>query len=172
MAQDGIWFQALERNASMWEAKLANDTCWGRFSPVEAREIKNLLGLPREAGLEGFKKALGYRLYARLNTMAIEDEGSDSVLLYVNDCRVQSARKRKGLDDYPCQSVGVIEYTYFAKTIDPRIRTECLACPPDSQDGQFMSQLQQVTAFFVDDGSLFLEMPYDSGTMRFERVAE
>lgn len=56
-------------------------------------------------------------------------------------------------------------------TFGPMLSTR-MACPPDSQDGQFMSQLQQVTAFFVDDGSLFLEMPYDSGTMRFERVAE
>ena len=132
LAQDGIWFQALERSASMWEAKLANDTCWGRFSPVEAREVKKLLGLPAEAGLEGLKEALAYRLYGRLNTMSVEDEGPDSVLLYVNDCRVQSARKRKGLEDYPCTSVGMIEYTYFVKTIDHRIRTECVACPPDS----------------------------------------
>ncbi|MBI4776049.1 MAG: cytosolic protein [Deltaproteobacteria bacterium] len=132
LAQDGIWFQALEHSASMWEAKLANDTCWGRFSPVEAREIKDLLGLSREPGLDGLKEALAYRLYARLNTQSVEEEGTDSLILYVNDCRVQSARKRKGLEDYPCKSVGMIEYTYFAKTIDPRIRTECVACPPDS----------------------------------------
>ena len=49
----------------------------------------------------------------------------------MNDCRVQSARKRKGLDDYPCKSGGLIEYTTFAESIDPRIKTECIGCPPD-----------------------------------------
>jgi hypothetical protein len=49
----------------------------------------------------------------------------------MNDCRVQSARKRKGLSDFPCKQVGLREYSLFAKTIDPRIKTKCIACPPD-----------------------------------------
>jgi hypothetical protein len=47
------------------------------------------------------------------------------------DCRVQSARKRKGLPDFPCKPVGLVEYEWFAKTIDPRIETRCIYCPPD-----------------------------------------
>ncbi|MGB6281815.1 MAG: META domain-containing protein [Syntrophobacteria bacterium] len=42
-----------------------------------------------------------------------------------------------------------------------------MACPPDSLDGPFMRDLQRVTSFFVQDGLLYLEMPYDSGTMKF-----
>jgi hypothetical protein len=49
----------------------------------------------------------------------------------MNKCRVQFARNRKGLEDYPCKSGGTIEYTTFAQTIDPRIKTECIGCPPD-----------------------------------------
>ncbi len=49
----------------------------------------------------------------------------------MNECRVQSARKRKGLDDYPCKSAGLVEYAYFARSIDDRIQTECIGCPPD-----------------------------------------
>lgn len=45
-----------------------------------------------------------------------------------------------------------------------------MACPPDSQDAVFMKQLGQVTTYFVNDGILYLEMPMDSGTMRFEPV--
>jgi len=44
------------------------------------------------------------------------------------------------------------------------------ACPPDTLDHVFMKQLDEVTSFFVQDGQLFLEMPMDSGTMRFERA--
>jgi putative lipoprotein len=46
-----------------------------------------------------------------------------------------------------------------------------MACPPDSQDAVFMKQLGQVTTYFVNDGILYLEMPMDSGTMRFEPAA-
>jgi len=49
----------------------------------------------------------------------------------MNDYRVQAARKRKGLTDYPCKSGGLVEYRAFAETIDSRIRTSRIACPPD-----------------------------------------
>jgi heat shock protein HslJ len=42
-----------------------------------------------------------------------------------------------------------------------------MACPPDSLDSVFMRDLQRVVAFFIDDGALYLELPYDSGTMKF-----
>ncbi|MGD8644304.1 MAG: META domain-containing protein, partial [Chromatiales bacterium] len=45
--------------------------------------------------------------------------------------------------------------------------TTRMACPEDTQDFQFISQLERVTSYFVQDGQLFLEAPYDSGTMRF-----
>jgi len=42
-----------------------------------------------------------------------------------------------------------------------------MACPPDTLDGPFMRDLQRVASFFVQDGLLYLELPYDSGTMKF-----
>ena len=42
-----------------------------------------------------------------------------------------------------------------------------MACPPDTQDTAFMRDLQRVASFFVENGNLYLELPYDSGTMRF-----
>jgi len=43
-----------------------------------------------------------------------------------------------------------------------------MACAENSQDVVYMQELGQVTSFFVDQGVLYLEMPMDSGTMRFE----
>lgn len=42
-----------------------------------------------------------------------------------------------------------------------------MACPPDSLDSAFMRDLQRVVSFFIDNGTLYLELPYDSGTMKF-----
>ena len=131
LANDGVWFQAVEFSCGMHEAKRCNDSCWAQFSPFEAWSIKSFLDLGKEPGLEGLKKALGFRMYTRINTQSIVDEGPDSFVYQMNECRVQSARKRKGLEDYPCKSGGIVEYTYFARAIDPRIRTECIGCPPD-----------------------------------------
>jgi heat shock protein HslJ len=45
-----------------------------------------------------------------------------------------------------------------------------MACPPDSLDVPYMRDLQRVASFFVQDGDLYLELPADSGTMRFRRA--
>ena len=42
-----------------------------------------------------------------------------------------------------------------------------MACPEDSLAGPFMRDLQRVASFFLQDGLLYLELPYDSGTMKF-----
>lgn len=131
LANDGIWFQTVEGQEGMNDAKRCNDTCWTRYSPFEAARIKELLGLPKMAGIEGLKKALAFRMYALINEQSIEEVDEDTIIFRMNDCRVQGARKRRGLPDYPCKSAGLVEYPYFARAIDPRITTECVGCPPD-----------------------------------------
>lgn len=131
LVNDGVWFQTIEFAAGMNDAKRCNDSCWAQFSPVEAKSISNFLGLPEYPGLEGLKQALGFRIYESINSQSIVEETANSFVFQMNRCRVQDARKRKGLDDYPCKSAGLVEYAYFASAIDKRIRTECLGCPPD-----------------------------------------
>jgi len=131
LAGDGVWFQAVEFSRGMFDAKRCNDSCWSRFSPFEAWSVKRFLDLPENPGLEGLKKALAFRLYATINRQSILDETPTSFIFQMNECRVQSARKRKGLDDYPCKSGGMAEYPTFAESIDPGIKTECIGCPPD-----------------------------------------
>lgn len=131
LVNDGVWFQAVESDRGMNDAKRCNDSCWAKFSPYEAFVIKKFLDLGAAPGLEGLKKALNFRMYSLINTQSIVDEGPKSFVFRMNDCRVQSARKRKNLDDYPCKSGGLVEYEYFARAIDKRITTECIGCPPD-----------------------------------------
>lgn len=131
LANDGIWFQAVENTHGMNDAKRCNDTCWTRYSPFEAERIKQLLELPDNGGIPALKKALAFRMYALINKQSIEDVDENTIIFYMNECRVQNARKRKGLPDYPCKSVGLVEYPYFARAIDSRITTECVGCPPD-----------------------------------------
>ncbi len=136
LAHDGLWFQAVERVHGMDEAIRADTEAWEKFSPIEAKRIKRLLGLSEQAGLEGLREALEYRMYAVLNRQSSEYVNG-RLRFYMNDCRVQSARKRRGLPDFPCKPVGLVEYATFAKTIDPRIETTCIACPPDDHPDDY-----------------------------------
>jgi hypothetical protein len=132
LASDGVWFQSVEFTEGMPQAKLCNDATWACFSPFEAWSVKRLLNLGENSGLEGLKKALQFRCYGFINKQSFAEETSTSFVYIMDDCRVQSARKRKGLDDYPCKSAGLMEYFRFAEGIDPRIKTECVTCPPDA----------------------------------------
>lgn len=136
---DGVWFQAVESIEGMDGAKRVNDTCWARFAPLEAVRLKTLLQLPENGGLDALEAALKYRFNSRINEVSFIREPGSLVLRF-DKCRVQAARRRKGLADYPCKSAGVTEYTGFARFIDPRIETACLACPPDPLgEGEYCS---------------------------------
>src|SRR5660397_70582 len=65
------------------------------------------------------------------------EQSSDRVVFRMEECRVQLARGRRGLPDFPCKSVALVEYEGFAKTVDPRIRTRCIVCPPDEHPEEY-----------------------------------
>ena len=137
LAHDGLWFLAAEKHYGMEKAIELDRDAWEIFTTIEAKRIMKRFGIPENGGLEALKKALLYRFYANINVQKITDIDEHSFAFEMNDCRVQSARKRKGLPDFPCKPVGIVEYTNFAKTIDPRIITQCVACPPDPHPDEF-----------------------------------
>ncbi len=133
LAHDGLWFQSIEHELGMDAAMLHDANAWRRFTVIEAKRLKQFLNLPERPGLEGLAQALSYRLYATLNKDCIEID-KNTLTYRVITCRVQSARERKNMPFHPCKSVGEIEYAGFAKTIDDRIRTECVSCHPERTD--------------------------------------
>ena len=133
LAMDGVWFQSVERKLGMDEAMEHDINAWRSFSVIEAKRIKEFLNLPERSGIEGLKQALALRLYANINQDEITVQ--DNVLIYRTlDCRVQNARKRKGLEFHPCKAVGIVEYNCFAKEIDDRFTCEAISCYPDITD--------------------------------------
>lgn len=133
LALDGVWFQSIEQKFGMDEAIEHDENAWRNFTVIEAGRIKNFLDLSDRPGIEGLKQALRLRIYANINRDEIIVRGN--VLIYRTlDCRVQNARKRKGMEFHPCKSVGILEYTYFAKTIDDRFSCEAISCYPDIED--------------------------------------
>jgi hypothetical protein len=137
LTNDGVWFRTVEDNHEMYTSKRCNDTCWTRYSPVEASIIKSFLELPEQSGLDGLEQALKFRLYANINEQAIERSGDELILRMVR-CLVQKTRGSQGLPNYPCKSAGLVEFETFARTIDSRIATECVSCPPDEHPKEWV----------------------------------
>lgn len=136
LAMDGVWFQSVEQKSGMNEAMEHDANAWSRFTVIEAKKLKAFLGLPERPGLEGLAKALELRFYANINKDEIILKGN-TLTYRTLECRVQNARKRKGMAFHPCKPVGVIEYSGFAKAIDDRITCRALSCYPDITDDTY-----------------------------------
>lgn len=131
-AHDGCWFLAAEEKYGMEAAMLLDAMAWKRFAPIEALRIKEAFGIPDHGGLEALESALQLRMYALANKQDVVWTASSTLELHMVECRVQLARRRKGLQDFPCKQVAVVHFPEFARAIDPAIQTECLSCPPDA----------------------------------------
>ncbi|NOY44083.1 MAG: hypothetical protein GXP50_01315 [Deltaproteobacteria bacterium] len=137
LAHDGLWFQAVEKAHGLGAAIEADRAAWERFTVIEARRILERLGMKPGGGIPALVECLNHRFYARLNLQETIEVSERRAVFRMLDCRVQSARKRKGLPDFPCKPVGLAEYAGFARTVDPRVRTRCIACPPDDHPDEF-----------------------------------
>ena len=137
LAIDGTWFQAVEREFGLEKAIELDAAQWKRFTIVEAKRIMRRFNIQENGGISALVKALNYRVYANINIQETVEISENRCVFRMNDCRVQSARKRRKLPDFPCKPVGIIEYEDFAKTIDPRIKTKCICCPPDQHPDNY-----------------------------------
>lgn len=133
LAHDGCWFLAAEERHGMETAIELDGLSWKRFAAAEARRIMSTFNIPQGGGLKALEQALGLRLYSVINSQRTEwsDDGT-RLRFFMEICRVQETRRNKGLPSFPCKQVGIIEFETFARTVDPRIRSTCLHCPPDA----------------------------------------
>ena len=132
LAHDGCWFLAAEEKLGMETAIELDTKAWSCFSPVEARRIMQTFDIPEGGGLDALEKALRYRMYAAVNQQESERVDERTLRFRMIECRVQQSRQRKGLLPFPCKSVGLVEYTQFAHTVDLRIETTVVQAPPDA----------------------------------------
>ncbi len=135
LAMDGLWFLAVEETFGLEKAIELDRRVWERFSPIEARRILRRRGIPPGGGLLALAEALRFRLYARINDQEITWTETGTLVLKVRTCRVQEARRRDDRPLFPCQEVGLVEYSAFARAVDGRIETRCLGSPPDRPEG-------------------------------------
>jgi hypothetical protein len=146
LAHDGLWFRVVEDKYGTEAAIELDKKAWEFFTVIEAKRIMNRLGLKPGGGIPALTQALKFRLYAHINVQGVVEEDANHCIFRMKSCRVQEARKRQDLPDFPCKSVGIIEYSGFARTIDPRIKTRCLVCPPEPHPADFWCAWEFVIA--------------------------
>ncbi len=138
LTHDGLWFLAVEEAHGTLAAIELDKKAWETFTVIEAKRIIKRHRIQPGGGMPALAQALGCRLYAFINQQEIVEQSDNRLIFRMTECRVQTARQRKGLPDFGCKPVGLVEYTGFARTIDPRVQTRCIACPPDPHPAEWV----------------------------------
>ena len=132
LAHDGLWFLTVEDKFGLDVAIELDAKAWERYAVIEAKRIMKRHRIAKGGGISALADALGKRMYSFISHQEIVEQSETHLEFRINECRVQSTRERKGLPNFPCKPVGMVEFNNFAKTIDPRIETQCISCPPDA----------------------------------------
>ncbi len=138
LAHDGCWFLAVEERLGMEAAVDLDTRSWARYAAAEARRIMTTFDIAPGGGLTALERALNLRMYSLISSQHVEwADDRQRLRFFMDVCRVQETRRRKNLPDFPCKPVGTVEFATFARTIDPRIQTNCLHCPPEAPAGKY-----------------------------------
>ena len=135
---DAFWYLNISAQFDEPTADTLNEKVWGKAAAMAASDLHERFGVG-EKGLAGFVKTLKYFPWCIIVGYQIS-ETPHEIVIRVPECPTQTARIKRGLNEYACKAMHREEFSRFAREIDPRIQIECLFAPPDPHPDDMMCQ--------------------------------
>ncbi len=128
---DGLYFLAVEERLGTGEATEIDGRCWQVMGRIEARELKQELGV-KGNDVAALIQTLRRTSWALYQTGKEARGSNDRGIFRISRCRTQETRIQKGLGEFPCRQVRFAYLKSFAAEFNPNIEVTCKTCPPDS----------------------------------------
>lgn len=127
---DGLYFLGIEKRHGMQEATDVDAECWRYMGKAEAKELKKFLGIsePDPAQTLFILRHTSWAVSHEMKSFEVHADGSAA--FSVDQCRTQLIRQDKGLGPHPCRQVREGYLLAFAQECNPRVKVECVSCPP------------------------------------------
>jgi hypothetical protein len=129
---DGLYFVNIEDAHGTEEATRIDANVWEITGKIEARRLKQFLGIQGDADLKTAFNA------NKLSGWALDLEGKeyselkgDKMVMKNLECRIQKTRLSKDLGEFPCKKVRYGFLQAFFKEMNPNLQVDCIHCPPD-----------------------------------------
>jgi hypothetical protein len=128
---DGLYFLGIEKKFGTEAAAEIDTSVWETMAAIEARSLQKTFQSPESPTVPQIVDLLrksSWALDQPFKTIEITDE---CAILMVKRCRTQETRLSKDLTEFPCKNVRHGYLKNFARTLNRKVKVNCIVCPPD-----------------------------------------
>lgn len=128
---DGLYFLGIEKRFGTEAATEIDAEVWDAMAGIEAKILQKMFNVGENPDVSAIMDLLRKSSWALDQPLKTIDVNRERAVLGIDRCRTQETRTGKGLTEFPCKKVRFGYLKNFAKTLNPRVKVNCLVCPPD-----------------------------------------
>jgi hypothetical protein len=129
---DGLYFLSIEKRFGTEAAAEIDADVWEAMAQIEAKSLQKMFKVSETPNIPTIIKLLRKTSWALDQPLKTVKVNAKQATLRIDKCRTQETRLSKGLGEFPCKPVRFGYLKKFAETLNPKVKVECIVCPPDA----------------------------------------